>query len=284
MPADIQLIDDLVDFIRGRGYVLDFSDRSMRHFFGVMDIDIDAPAYAVNGPSKGNRLRTFLKTVDDPTAIRVLQAIWQHRVDFLASTGRDDPVASSRERFLALIGRLTDLTVKSGLPPMVPPKAADSVQAELQSELLRIRDLPPQPRGYAFERFLTRAFEVGGMAPREPFNNSGEQIDGSFLLDGEVYLVEAKWRDALTNAQDLNAFHGKLEGKAAWARGLFVSFNGFTPQALGTFHGRRAILMEGRDIHDGLARRIPLMSLLRAKVRAAGETGKVFVPVSSLFS
>ncbi len=40
------------------GYVLDLSDRTIRAFFGEMDIDIDAAIYQINGTSKGNRVRT----------------------------------------------------------------------------------------------------------------------------------------------------------------------------------------------------------------------------------
>ena len=283
-PIEIKVIDDIVDFARGRGYVLDFSDREMSHFFGVLGIDIDDPAYAENGGSKGNRLRTFLRKTDDGTANRVLQALWEHRVTMLANTGQADPVFDAEARFLRVTSKLADGHPAGPPAHLTPPPASDLPLAnELKAALLRIRDLAPQPRGYAFEKFLTRAFEGGGLAPREPFSNRGEQIDGSFLLDGEVYLVEAKWRDAPTNAQDLNAFHGKLKGKAVWARGLFVSVNGFSDQALDAFHGRRMVLMSGEDIYDSLDRGIPLVGVLRKKVRVAGETGRLFVPVESLF-
>lgn len=283
-PLDIKIIDDLVDFARGRGYVLDFSDREMSHFFGTLGIDIDNPTYAENGGSKGNRLRTFLRRVDDGTAKRVLQALWEHRVAMLTSTGQVDPVFNAEGRFRSIVSRLSGSSPSGPLAHLVPLPVPDlRALDELRTELLRIRDLAPQSRGYAFEKFLTRAFEVSGMAPREPFSNRGEQIDGSFLLDGEIYLVEAKWRGASTNAQDLNAFHGKLEGKAVWTRGLFVSFNGFSVEALDVFHGRRMIMMSGKDIYDSLERRIPLVSVLQKKVRVAAETGHLFVPVKTLF-
>ena len=256
----------------------------MSHFFGMLGIDIDDPTYAENGRSKGNRLRIFLRKVEDGTAKRVLQALWEHRVALLTRTGQVDPVFNAEARFLSIVRRLSNGSSSESSAHLVPPPALDlQLLDELRTELLRIRDLTPQSRGYAFEKFLTRIFEVGGMAPREPFRNRGEQIDGSFLLNGETYLVKAKWRGARTNAQDLNAFHGKLEGKAVWARGLFVSFNGFSAAALDAFHGRRMILMSGKDIHDSLARRIPLVSVLQDKVRVACETGHLFVTVETLF-
>jgi len=36
-------------------------------------------------------------------------------------------------------------------------------------------------------------FQSFGLAPRVDFRLVGEQIDGSFKLNGQTYLVEAKW-------------------------------------------------------------------------------------------
>jgi hypothetical protein len=68
--------------------------------------------------------------------------------------------------------------------------------------------LPPQQRGYAFEKFLDTLFAVSGLSPRKSFRLIGEQIDGSFQLDHTTYLVEAKWQEELTGNRDLQAFAG----------------------------------------------------------------------------
>ena len=270
--------------MRGRGYVLDFSDPSFADFFATeLDVNIDDPVYAENGGSKGKRLRCFLQKVDDATAVRTLRALWEHRVELLARTQQADPVANAEGRFLSLISRLEGSPVDAFAQP--PPPATDRRQLEaLKAELLHVRDLPPHQRGYAFETFLKRAFDAAGLAAREPFRNTGEQIDGSFVLGDEVYLFEAKWHAGLTPAADLHVFHGKLDQKAAWARGLFVSFNGFTAEGLAAFGtGKRIICMDGRDIYDALEREIPLKSALERKVRRAAETGHIHVPVRELF-
>uniref|UniRef100_UPI003F27F2E4 hypothetical protein n=1 Tax=Rhizobium sp. F40D2 TaxID=3453141 RepID=UPI003F27F2E4 len=73
-------MDDLVDFIRGQGFVLDFSDANFSDFFASeLKINIDDPKYAVNGGSKGKRLRYFLQHCDDAIAVRTLSALWEHR-------------------------------------------------------------------------------------------------------------------------------------------------------------------------------------------------------------
>lgn len=274
-----------MDFIRGRGYVLEFSDSTFATFFAEeLDIDIDDPIYAEQGGSKGKRLRCLLQKVDDATAIRALRALWEHRVEFLARTGRADPVANAEGRFLSLIARLADGPAEDR--GQAPRPATDwRLLAALREDLVRIATLAPQDRGYALEDFLKRCFDAAGLKAREPFRNVGEQIDGSFLLGDETYLLEAKWHAVSTGVADLHAFHGKLEQKAAWARGLFVSYNGFTLEGLTAFgSGKRIICMDGRDLHDALDRQIPLRDVLERKVRRAAETGRPHVPVVELFS
>jgi hypothetical protein len=264
--------------------VLDFSDSSFSEFFAAeLDVDIDDPIYAEHGGSKGKRLRCFLQKVDDATAARTLQALWEHRAEFLARTGQQDPIANAEGRYLGLLARLPGQPADTG---GVPPRPAFDwrLMAELRDELVRVASLQAHERGYAFETFLKRSFDMAGLTAREPFRNTGEQIDGSFLLSEETYLFEAKWHSAPTGVADLHVFHGKLEQKAAWARGLFVSYNGFTPDGLSAFgSGKRLICMDGRDIYDALDRQIPLKAVLERKVRRAAETGRPFIPVREIF-
>lgn len=281
---DLRLVDNLVDFIRGRGYVLDFSDSSFADFFATeLDVDIDDPTYAELGGSKGKRLRCFLQKVDDAGVVRTLRALWDHRAEWLAHTGQSDPVPNAEGRFLALVARLSDVpTSRRDQPPQ--PATASRLLAGLRDDLVKVAGLAPQDRGYGFEDFLRRCFDVAGLEAREPFRNIGEQIDGSFLLSEETYLLEAKWQASPTGVGDLHAFHGKIEQKAAWARGLFVSYHGFTAEGLAAFGaGKRLICMDGRDLHDALDRQIPLRVVLERKVRRAAETGRAHTPVGELF-
>lgn len=280
--SDLRFIDELVEFIRGRGYVLDLSDATFSEFFEEkLDINIEDPRYAANGGSKGKRLRTFLSTVDNMSAVRTLEALWRRRAEYLATTGNSDPVINAEGRYLRLIQKLNGSGPAGGEPPR--PIQDRAKIDRFSTELYNLRDLPPQRRGYAFEEFLTRLFNEFRLAPREPFRNIGEQIDGSFVLDGNVYLLEAKWTQDLTPAADLRSFHGKLD-KAAWTRGVFISYSGFTSEGLIAFgRAQRLFCIEGKDLYEALNRQIPLIDLLRAKVRYAAETGAPFVPIAILF-
>lgn len=279
--ADFAVLDRLMNFVRGRGYVLDFSDRDFAEFFASeLGVDIDDPRFSVNGGSKGRRLKAFLQQVDDAAAARILRGLWNRRRALLESTGATDPVAEASRKFESLIARLGGGS--AGSPPRLAH--APPVYEGLLAELEGIRDTEPHARGYAFEAFLHRCFAASGLDPREPFRNTGEQIDGSFQLGQETYLLEAKWTKERIGNRDLHAFHGKLEAKAAWARGLFVSFMGFTDEGLVSFGtGKRVVCMSGRDLHQALKRRLPLRELLDGKVRRAAETGRPFVPVEKLF-
>jgi Uncharacterized alpha/beta hydrolase domain (DUF2235)/Restriction endonuclease len=142
----------------------------------------------------------------------------------------------------------------------------------------------PQARGYAFEAFLKSLFDAFGLAAHDPFRLRGEQIDGSFQLGNEIYLLEAKWHGQAMGVAELHTFHGKIEQKAAWARGLFVSNSGFTDDGLAAFgRGKRVICMDGLDLYEMLDREIPLNQVLERKVRRAAETGAPFVRVRDLF-
>jgi hypothetical protein len=279
-------VDDLVDFVRGPGFVLDFSDTSFAEFFASeLGVNIDDPKYAVNGGSKGKRLRYFLQSCDDATAIRTLAALWEHRTEYLARAGGDDPVVNAGSRYQALINRLSGRASPQASGPSANTVAVDKETiAKIKADLLQVTALSPQARGYAFEGFLKRLFDAFGLAAQDPFRLKGEQIDGSFLLGTDIYLLEAKWHGQAIGVAELHTFHGKIEQKAAWTRGLFVSNSGFSEDGLVAFgRGKRVICMDGLDLYEMLDREIPLNQVLERKVRRAAETGMPFLRVRDLF-
>lgn len=284
--TDFLLIDDL--FEMGGGYVLNFSNQTFFEFFrDELKINIDDPRYAQQGTSKGKRLRSFLRMVDDATAARTLQALWEYREAVRLRDRREDKVPEAQERIGNLIHRLGgQRPQKPGARKDKTTAGADPARLEvLTQELVRVSMLAPQPRGYAFESFLKDLFDAYGLEGREPFRIRGEQIDGSFLLASETYLLEARWQNGQTDAADLRAFNGKVEEKAAWARGLFISQSGFTEDGLHAFgRGKRIICMDGLDLYETLSRKLHFGDVLARKVRRAAEAGTPFSRVRDLFS
>lgn len=284
-PIELDMIDQV---FRGgeRGYILDFSNRTFADFFALeLDVDIDAKVYEREGTSKGKRLRGFLSIVDDGTAAKLLRLLWEYREAMLQNSGEQKDQSIARRNVFGLIARLEGSAIDTPTGLVPAPRLAFQDFDRLLAELMKVRDLSPQSRGYAFERFLKELFDAFGLGAREAFKLTGEQIDGSFSLQGQTYLLEAKWLNRKIGNAELHTFHGKVEQKASWSRGLFVSFGGFTAEGLSAFgRGKKVICMEGREIKEALEREIGINELIAHKVRRAAETGEVFAPIELLFA
>jgi hypothetical protein len=257
----------------------------MADFFArELDVDIYADAYAKNGTSKFNRLRCYLQGVDCKEAARALTALWDYRGAIHERQRKEESVPNARAKLLDLVRRL-----EGGLQATTQPAQKNRVDKtlleKLSHDLLTVSQVQPsQKRGFAFEAFLKDLFDAYGMTPRGSFRLVGEQIDGSFVLSDQPYLLEARWQNAKTDAADLRAFNAKAEDKSDWTRGLFLSQSGFTDEGLIAFgRGKRLICMDGLDLFDTLRRGLHLQDVLLAKVRRAGENGTPFVRVRNLF-
>lgn len=279
---DMQVIDDLFQRHNDPGYVLDFSNRTFTVFFTQeLNVDIDDPTYAADGTSKLRRLKCYLRTVDNDAAVRTLKALWDYRE--MRRRGTEDRVSNAQGRFLQLLARISGKANDDGGAKPKPAFETAKFQ-RLHDALIALSPLEPQPRGYDFEKFLTELFNAFGLNARGSFRLVGEQIDGSFLLHGHTYLVEAKWQNQRTAVKDLHSFHGKIGEKAAWTRGLFVSYIGFSEDGLSAFgRSKNIICMDGFDLSETLRRELPLDIVLERKVRHASETGQAFASVRDLF-
>jgi hypothetical protein len=164
--------------------------------------------------------------------------------------------------------------------------ADEKVLGDIKQKFVTLQSMEPARRGYAFEGFLSELFALFQLAPRGFFRLTGEQINGSFRLHAEVYLLEARWRNEASANADLLAFSGKVDGKAQWSRGLFVSYAGFTSDGLLAFaRGRRTNLIgiDGLDLWLVLNGKLDLIEVLDRKARRAAETNETFVSVRDLF-
>jgi len=175
--------------------------------------------------------------------------------------------------------------------PSTNPKNQETIQTDitatrkLKDELLSISELQPQARGYAFEKFLNTIFLLNRLAPKSAFRLIGEQIDGSFEIGNDTYLLEAKWQKDQISAEQLRVFRDKVETKSTWARGLFISESGFTAEALQAItRGKSTCIigMSGQDLYFILEGQISLASAISKKARYAAETGCFYISVFEL--
>lgn len=200
--------------------------------------------------------------------------------DLWASTFLDSLNGDPLARAQAMARSITDVTAAT------TSRAHTGTLWELRGRFYALATDPDrQAAGRSLQDLLNELFQLFGLEPRQPFRVSGEEIDGSFLLDYETYLVEAKWTKEPVGEADLLVFRGKVEGKSAFARGVFISLSGFSvpaPDALTRGKQPNFFLIDGYDLSAVLEGQVDLPVLLRQKVRALTEEGKVFVSVKEL--
>jgi hypothetical protein len=262
------------------GYVLDFSNRTFEEFFReVVGVPIYDTRFDSGSGSKANRMRAFWQVATDDQ----LRALFQGILEGWDIYSRTPIADRTRALLQSIIRKLGGCVAVAEQPQDVAGIDANASE-RLVSELLRVTALAPQSRGFAYEAFLRDVFNAYGLAARASFRLTGEQIDGSFVLHHETYLLEAKWQNPTVGAAELHTFEGKLGEKAAWSRGLFVSNSGFAPDGLQAFgRGKRLVCMDGFDISEMLRRRLPFVKVMEMKVRRAAETGNPLVSVRDLF-
>jgi len=152
----------------------------------------------------------------------------------------------------------------------------------LKRDFLALHDAVDRQRaGLQLELLLNRLFELHELTPREPFRVSGEQIDGSFELDHEVYLLEAKWHQEPRPASDLYVFREKIEGKSKFTRGVFIAVNGVSRDSVHAItQGKQPnfFIVDGYDLLMALEDNVKLAVFLRRRQHLLAEEGRVSVP------
>lgn len=174
-------------------------------------------------------------------------------------------------------------------PPPTPPVSGPDPRPAMPALYDRFMALHSEPdrakAGREFEPLLDDLFAAWDLAPSRSYRVTGEEIDNSFVLDGDTYLLEAKWIAGKTEAPALYAFRQKVASKSAYTRGLFVAVEGFTSGAvtgLGTGQEHRIILLDGAHLVRMLTGGVALPDLLRLAARHLEQFGEPRLPHSRL--
>jgi hypothetical protein len=224
------------------GYVLDFTNRSFTEF--VRDStgrNIYDSRYDYESGSKANRLRAFWEKEENA----VVGKLMGDMLDYSEATGP-----------LAEVGRLIVARLSNDGSPITSAQteSQDKKQAALEQRRSQVlRELKDEflslagqcdrnAAGLALEKLLNRLFELFGLQPRQPFRVVGEEIDGSFQIDAETYLLESKWEKHPLSEADLLVFQGKIEGKSRFTRGVFIALNGVSSLARDAITGSKILL------------------------------------------
>lgn len=263
-------------FGMGGGYVLGFTNREFQEFiYEKIQLDVYAKYH---GLSKAKILRSIMAEYDDVTVGKLLLEFMRYmQAKRLVTDENRETFAECTKIGKRLIGK----SIVTERAEQVTTVKQDKFVIDHDMLLKELVDISkhsdtPQSRGYALERYLRELFEAYNLEPRGSFKIAGEQIDGSFILHNEVYLLEAKWTNRKIDKGDLVIFNEKVSSKSGFTRGLFISYAGFTDEALSTFSNGRTvniILMTVQDLSIALGRKLDLVTVLSSKVRVLAEEG-----------
>ena len=267
------------------GYVLDFSDRTFAEFVSdATGRNIFDERYNYASGSKANRLRAFWQKEDNATVGKLMG-------EMLNYSEQAGPLA---EVCRLIVARL----LQDGNPITPAQTQAQDKQQEaldlkrsqvlwqLKDEFLQLAGQSDRSAaGLALEKLLNRLFQLFGLQPRQPFRVIGEQIDGSFQMDAETYLMESKWEKHPLPEADLLVFREKILGKSAFTRGVLIALNGVSGPARDAITRGKTpcfFVMDGHDLLMVLSEKISLTDFLRMRMRLLAEEGCVCMPFSEL--
>ncbi|MGH9447822.1 MAG: hypothetical protein ACRD3O_19180 [Terriglobia bacterium] len=262
---------------------MDFTNRTFAEF--VLDStgrNIYDPRYDHGSGSKANRLRAFWQKEENG----VVGKLMGDMLDYAGGTGTQQEVC--RLIVARLLGVSSAPQRDSGSQDPSQKQRQSKVLVQLKENFDRLAvKTDRNEAGLGLEKLLNQLFEIFELRPRQPFRVVGEQIDGSFELDGQIYLLESKWeKDALPEA-DLLIFRGKIEGKSTFTRGIFIALNDISVPARDAITRGKApsfFVMNGHDLMMILSEAMSLTDFLRKRVRLLAEEGRVCVPFSELLA
>ncbi len=136
----------------------------------------------------------------------------------------------------------------------------------------------PWKRGTLLEVALNDVFRAHGILVRESFvlrtegGQIREQIDGAIELESHLYLVEVRYRESPTGAEEIARHLSRVQYRSV-ARGIFISVSPFTEPAAMAFreaHQSRAhIALQFQDLVPAFEGDLPLSEYLHRRVQNA---------------
>jgi hypothetical protein len=287
--ANLDFIEkDLIDrLLNSSGYVLDFSNRTFQAFvYEKIHVDVYSKYH---GLSKGKMLYAMLNDFDDITVGKLLLELlrYMRHKDMINDENRDKfkQCADIGNRLIGKEIRIKTSSKKDDSQPSPITSLVDFEKHLKDLQQLGNMNEEPQERGYAFEKYLKSLFEAFSLQPRGSFRTTGEQIDGSFILRDDCYLLEAKWTSKPIDKGQLVIFNDKVSSRSGFTRGLFISFSNFTSEAVSSFASGRIvkiILMSVQELAIVLSKKQNLETVLFQKVRALAEEGNFYKSVMEL--
>ena len=279
---DKQLIEEVLGM--SGGYVLDFSNRTFDEFMTEVIGESIYTKYPYM--SKANLLRNFIADYSDAYVGKmIVLAIKYMRSRNLVTPTNEVKVNELLSFGQSKLGR-TPKTKNSEHPTPKPSEKGQINYQVLVNDLLKLDAISDaQKRGYEFEKYLNKLFGVFGLDPHASYRTETDQIDGSFILNGNTILLEAKYRAAQLSKNDLILFENKVSRKSQFARGLFVSLSDFDENVVNYFKDRssRIIALSVPEIYMMCSQEQDLRDVLTRKFQYLDEYGIIYRHINLLF-
>lgn len=260
------------------GLVLDFTNRTFSEFIEEhLGYDpYTKPQYSTL--SKAKILRAILKDEADSFSGKIIIALIQYREFKEISNSGDKYIHKLLELAKIKMSKLNHSA--SSNSSKGTPISKFNPQKHL-ADLLAIDNSQstPQQKGYAFEKFLNQLFNALSLNPRTSYRTDRDQIDGSFLLDGNTILLEAKYQSSSPSKNDFILFSNKIATKSQFARGMFICQSKIPQNIIEYFKltvGKQIIAMTVEELYMILSDSQDILQILRKKFRYLDETGVVF--------
>jgi hypothetical protein len=265
------------------GYVLDFTNRTFAEFIShSTGRNILDERYNQASGSKAHRMRAFWQKEDNATVGKLIQDI----LDYSENTGAEAQVCRLIAARLLPSANQHSQSNSSHDDQLTQQQRRAQALRELKDAFFQLAaDTDRSRAGLTLEKLLNRLFALFDLAPRQPFRVIGEQIDGSFQLDGHVYLLESKWEKNPLPEAPLLVFRGKIEGKSTFTRGVMIALNDISAPAREAITRGKSpsfFVMNGHDLIMILSEAMTLTDFLRQRVRLLAEEGRMCVHISEL--
>ncbi len=200
---------------------------------------------------------------------------------------------TARSELLKLRQQMRRTGLTEGLSKQEGQSEAERNQAAKQAELARrlaaVRDRfyelhrwqgTPQERGVQLQSLLKDLFAAHEIPYDPPFRTPGQEMDGKFVFASRHFLVEARWRKDEADFQALSHFHSKIKTKLTGTLGLFISMEGFQPDAVQSvlqLGDRSMLLLSGMELVKIIEEHISLPDALDHMISEASKRGSIVV-------
>ena len=269
-------MEDAFDMRGGR--VLDFSNRTFSDF---IEENLGFDPYTktqFESLSKAKILRSILKDESDSFSGKIILALIKYREFKGISNSGDKYISKLIELGRTRLGKHSKSASSTNLKETICSKfnAQKHIAALLDIEN---SNNTPQQKGYAFEKFLNQLFSALDLNPRTSYRTDTDQIDGSFILDGNTVLLEAKYQGSSPSKNDLILFSNKIATKSQFVRGLFICQAKIPDSLIDYFKltiGKQIVAMTVEELYMILSDNHNLVDVIKMKFRYLDETGLVF--------